>query len=408
MVMVACVAVFGICLRLWLPVGFHGMGFDEALYRVYLLGLDHTGLVEYDGISQAFLQDQRKPDSMCKLPPTRFLYVYCGWLWKRAAFGDAPPLDVKQPDNVVRDPALVSLHRISILFSILSFFLAGAAAWRLLGQVPGLVIFAFMAVAPLQLHMGGHALIDGFFAFWAILVLWSLWENLRQPNHGGWLTLYGIALVLMVVTKENAFFVFVAVMALLALNRWARFGTVSPRLLLITVGGPLVGVGILVFLAGGLSNLIEIYHLLVTKAEHLDYAILTGDGPWYRYLVDEMVLSPIILCLAIGAGLHLVRKNKPLLFLTGFIVFTYAIMCQVRHGMNLRYGTIWDFPLRALAGAQLADLSVLLGRWRRVGFVAAVVAICGYELWQYRAFFVADGLYEIPTASLLRAVDILK
>ena len=39
----------------------------------------------------------------------------------------------------------------------------------------------------------------------------------------------------MVATKENAFFVFVAILAILAANRFGRFGTVSRPLLVLTV-----------------------------------------------------------------------------------------------------------------------------------------------------------------------------
>ena len=38
----------------------------------------------------------------------------------------------------------------------------------------------------------------------------------------------------------------------------------------------------------------------VPKNLQLEYAILTGDGPWYRYLLDLMTVSPLVLILALG------------------------------------------------------------------------------------------------------------
>ena len=224
----------------------------------------------------------------------------------------------------------------------------------------------------------------------------------------GWLSTYGVALLAMVLTKENAFFVAVAIAILLGVNRWARFGTVTRRLFSVSVLGPLFGVAILVQLAGSVPKLIEIYRLLVSKAEHLDYAVLTGGGPWYRYLIDELTLSPFVLCLALGAVFALARRERPLLFFSAFIIATYAVMCQVRHGMNVRYATIWDLPLCALAAGQLLDLSRLVRRGQYLWLSAATAGICGYELWQYWTFFVKEKLYELPTESLLQAVDILK
>ncbi len=404
----AAIAIVGICLRVWMPAGFHGVGFDEKLYRTYLVELDRLGLQEYDTVTQAYITDQRRPDSICKLPPTRFLYVYCGWLAKRAAFGDAAPIELKSHADAARDPALVSLHRVSRIFSILLLVLSGVAAWRMLGPRQSWIVLALMSAAPLQLHMAEHALIDGFFAFWAMLVLWALWENLRHPGHAGWLALYGAALACMVLTKENAFFVYAAAGGLLVGNRWLKFGTITGWLWLATGLGALAGAGILVEVAGGASSLFETYRLLVAKAEHLEYAALTGGGSWQRYLVDEAILSPWIVCLAIGGVCGAARRERGLLYCGGFIVLSYAIMCHVRNGMNLRYTTIWDMPLRMLAAAQLLDFAKIAKRWERPVLIAATVLVCGSELWQYRSFFISEALYEVPTESLLHAAGILK
>ena len=52
---------------------------------------------------------------------------------------------------------------------------------RMAGRGTALAVLALMACAPTQIHMSQHALVDGFFTFWATLTLWMLWENLRQP-----------------------------------------------------------------------------------------------------------------------------------------------------------------------------------------------------------------------------------
>ena len=407
-----CVAAFlvilGIVVRTVPWAGFTGVGFDEVLYRNYVVALDHVGLVQYPAICELYLEEQRSPEAITKLPPTRFLYVYCGWLMKRVTFGDAPPASRNAPGFAQTDPALVSLHRTSALFSILFFLLGGVCAWRMLGAAGGLGVLALMACSPIGIHMAQHALIDGFFAFWAMLCLWLLWENLRHPNHWGWLAAYAISLALMVLTKENAFFVFVGLCGLVAVNPWAQFGVVTRRLLLVTVVGPLAGFALLVNLAGGLDAFIEIYRILVVSAEKNIYAIRTGDGPWHRYLVDLMIVSPVVLCLAIGGLFTCVKESRPLLYLSVFVGFTYLVMCNVKLGMNLRYATIWELPLCALATAQVGALTRPLGK--RGPFVAALIFItlCAYSLRQYVVFFVDYNLYELVTEGLLRAVKILK
>ncbi len=401
------ILIAGICLRIYPSAGFTGVGFDEALYRDYAVKIDKVGFTNYPAICEVYLEDQRNPQTITKLPPTRFLYIASAWAWKRLQFGDAPPVPSTTP-HLAGDPYLAALHRVSCLSSILLLAVAGVCAWRMMGAAAGLGVLALMACAPVQIHMSQHALIDGFFALSAMLGLWTLWENLRRPNDARWLAAHAVALALMVLTKENAFFVFVALAGLVGVNRWARFGTVTPRLLLVMFAGPLAGLAILVSLAGGVSTFVEIYRLLVSKAGTLRYAVMTGDGPWYRYLVDLMLVSPVVLCLALGGFFTSVKESRPLIYLTVFMALSYAVMCNVKFGMNLRYATIWDLPLRALAVAQIGVISRASGRRGALVFGLLVAAVGAYELRQYLIFFKDFGLYELASEGLLRAVKILK
>lgn len=398
----------GVFVRVLPSAGFTGTGFDEALYRDNVIKLDRAGIANYPAICQLYVEDQRNPESITKLPPTRFLYIFSGWVWKRAAFGDAPPVAPRTPGFAQRDPALVSLTRVACLFSCLTLAASGLCAWRIFGLRALPATLALLSFSPIAIHLGQHAMIDGFFTFWATMCLWLLWENLRHPNDARWLAGYALCLALMVMTKENSFFVYLALGGLIVANRWADFGKVTPNLLLVSIAGPLLGVAVLVALAGGAGEFAEIYRLLVSKAGNLTYAIKTGDGPWYRYLVDIMLVSPIVLILAIGGVFTQVRGSRGFVYLVAFVGFSYLIMCNVRYGMNLRYASIWDLPLRALAAAQITALTARFGPRQALANAIVIAALCAYEFRQYVIFFTDFGLYELVTEGLLRAVNILK
>jgi len=384
------VAVLGIFLRVYPSAGFTGLGYDEGLYRGYVTDLINHGVTSYPDFAEHYVEIQKKLSTVI-LPPTRFLYIFSGYLWHQITGADA----------------LLSLHRVSCLFSILLMFAACAFAWRLAGPVRALGVFALMGCAPTQMHMAQHALIDGFFAFWATLCFWLLWENLKRPNDPLRLSLFGASLALMVLTKENAVFAYVGLLALLATNRWLRFGIITRPLLLVTVAGPLLGLVTLIFLCGSTETFIATYRLVVSKASVLPYAIATGDGPWYRYLVDLLLASPLILLLAWAAIFRLRFDDKPSLYLLTFVVATYLLMCNIRYGMNLRYTNMWDMPLRYLALGCIADVTRTLRR-REFFVVIAVLVLCAIDLRQYYIFFVQHDLYELVTAGLLRALQILK
>jgi 4-amino-4-deoxy-L-arabinose transferase-like glycosyltransferase len=370
---------------------FKQVGFDENLYAEYLGALIKNGISSYPDMAEAYIARQQSlPHAI--LPPVRFFYIFAAYLW-HGVFGSEP---------------FSALRWTSALFSALGLGLATMFAWRLRGSTFALGIAALMAVAPTQIHMSQHALIDGVFAFWALLCLWLLWENLRRPGDWRWLLAYGLALAGLVVTKENSCFAWVALVVLIITNRWLRFGIVTRELLLATIAGPLLGVVFLVFIAGGLSNLIAIYQLLVVKASQTQYAILTGDGPWHRYLVDLLLVSPIVLILAVGGLFRLNRTMKPELYLSMFIAASYLMMCNVKYGMNLRYTNMWDMPLRFLALSALVSITAALPRYRSLVLGVCVGLICAAELRQYIILAVQFPLYELVSEGLLRALRILK
>jgi hypothetical protein len=440
------IAIVGAGIRIRDSAAFRQTGFDEILYRRYVNMMDGgrqvvgtfqqdmsmhgyaypvrgSGAAALPDLVDFFLQTQRKPGSECELPPTRFLYIYTSWLWKNVQFGSQPPLSLAEMQKPVvendrskdadhRDPALASLHRVSCLFSVLLMLAGGLFAMRMLGKAAGLGVLALMACDPLQIHFSQHALIDGFFTFWAVMCMWTTWECLRNPR-GAWLAAHTACLALMVMTKENAFFVYCALAVVVLSNRWLKFGTVTRRFVLLSIAGPLLGVAVLVLLSGGLGPFIEVYQTLVGKAQNLTYAKLTGDGPWHRYLIDLLTVSPIVVCLALGALFAVVPRRRELAFFAVFVAASYLIMCNVRYGMNLRYASIWELPLRAAAFCMIWQLCAHLGHRRWLAPTAAtvaVVALCGYEFRQYKILATnpALPLYETVTADLLRLQNVIK
>jgi hypothetical protein len=453
------IAAGGVIIRLADTASFRRTGFDETIYRryvylmdggkqefsvpttdgrrnVYGVTIDGTGAAAMPQLCALFLETQKKDKAACELPPTRFLYTYTSWIWKNLRFGNAPPLSLDElmresmkrdeksaeytdysKDISRRDPALAALNNVACGFSMLLMIAGGLFAWRMGGRGAGLAVLALMAADPLQIHLSQHAMIDGFMAFWALMCLWTTWECLQHPKSVGWLIGHAVCLALMVMTKENSFFVYCALGAVVLANRWLKFGTVTPAFLLTSVVGPLLGVAALVTMAGGVTTFIDIYKMLVLKAQDLDYAQMTGDGPWYRYLVDLMIMSPIVLCLSLGAFFVLSGRRRDLLFLVIFVAASYLIMCNVRYGMNLRYSGIWGMPMRFAAFLMIWELCARFRNWQWLAAAVLTIGLCVYEVRQYGVIVMGNSrrvpdrklpFYEVVTADMLRQTNILK
>ena len=372
-----------------LPITY--LGFDEDCYRHYLMMIDAKGLIGYPAVARSYVAAQ--PDlPFAVIPPTRVTFIATAYLWQIVSKSGPVP----------------ALRAVSCLFTVLGLVGASVFAWRIAGLPTALAITALMSCAPLQIQMAQRPYIDGIFACWALFALWMLWENLRAPNRHGLLTGYALSLALMVMTKENAAFVFVAILGIIALNRWIQFGRVTPRLLIATFIGPLLGVLVLLLAAGGINTLIEIYRLNVEKSFVLPYAIKTGDGPWFRYALDLLIMNPAVTLLAIAGFFNIQRRDKPGVYFALFIAITYLIMANVGC-MNLRYGSIWDMPLRWLAFGQLTVIAgAMRPRFARYFIPLAVILLSLLDLNQYFLFFAQNGLYDPLPDSMLRILNIVK
>lgn len=373
----------------WSERGF--VGPDEGLYSDYLDQLIEKGVGRYPEIVRAYIDNQQDLPSAI-LPPVRVLYIFAGYIWHLVFNADA----------------LASLRSVASFFSMLTLGLAAVLGWRMRGPIWSIALTALVAFAPTQLHMSQHGLIDGFFAFLALLTLWLLWENLQSPRKWSLLAVYAGSLALLVLTKESCVFVWIAIVFILATNRWLQFGRVSRELLAATILGPIIGVIALTILAGGLNSLFQTYQLFVTKNYSLPYQVRTGDGPWQRYLIDLLLVSPLVLILAIGSLFQINRAERAQLFLILFVVGTYAVMCNVKYGMNLRFANMWDVPLCFLALAAIVKLIGLLQRRRNLALAVAVALICALEIRQYQILFVDHSLHELASEGLFRALNILK
>jgi len=206
------------------------IGVDEALYRDYVNELHSGGVRHYPDIVLHYVERQVKlPGSV--LPPVRFLYIFTAYVWS----------------CLFHSEALEALKNVASFFNILTLAISAALVWRMRGPKWALAVTALVAFAPTQIHMSQHALVDGFFTFWALLTLGCSGRICKHRAIGAGSPVTQPALALLVLTKENSFFVWTAIVLILLANRWLQYGTVTRELLLATVLGPMLGVVVLIF-----------------------------------------------------------------------------------------------------------------------------------------------------------------
>lgn len=408
----ACLLAAGIFMRVHPTSAFNGInrpGRDEGEYANYLSVLDRPvmGISHYGLLVKAYESNQDETTEAI-VHPLRMGYLVPSYFWMemfhRPVRGETYPQ--------VMEKCLAALHDVSALAAVLHLFVACAFAWRAGGRMAALGVTALVAFAPLQVCLAQRALVDGVYGAFATLCFWLFWENMRAPNRWPWLAAYTIALFLCVMTKEYSAFVAFAFCGVMLANFWLRIGTVTPKLFAATAIAPALAVLVLVYYAGGSGKFLHLYLSEIAKSRVLPYAIKTQDGPWSRYLLDFLVITPAVLLLAVGRVFQLKKKDSVELYCALFWILSYLPMACLTYGMSLRFAAFWDVPLCWLAYSQLRILAERMFQHRTaLAMTAAVLLVCGIELREYvRIFRSTDPfpVYDPITVLLLKADKILK
>ena len=239
-------------------------------------------------------------------------------------------------------------------------------------------------------------------------------EHAAAQHRLGWLAAYAGSIAFMVLTKENAFFAAVGLCGILGvatLFPGLNIGKATWSTFAATIAGGALGAGVLLCLAGSPGDLIQVYRLVVVKAELMKFAHESGGGPWFHYLVDLMLVSPTVLIPAMGGIFTLRKESRQGIYLLLFVFFSYAVMINVRNGMNLRYATMWDMPLRYLAAGmilQMGDGFRRIPMLTNVFLIGLVALVAGFELHQYWLLFVRHDIGEPITQYLMWATEIVR
>jgi 4-amino-4-deoxy-L-arabinose transferase-like glycosyltransferase len=394
LVALAMTALFsiGIFLRVHPSAGYQKLGTDEYGYMVFVHQIETAGIWNYDAVVRVYVERQNKLQEAV-VPATR-----AGFLLPAALCAE-----------IFHLRAFPALHATAAAAGVLLLLLSALFAYRLGGVLPMLGVTALMATGPLEVYLCQRAMIDGYFAFWAIAALWLAWENLRHPRRAGWLLAYLFCLTILVLTKETAAFVVFAIFGVLLANRVLRLGTVTPQLLAATIAGPAIAILILASMMGGLGEFVRFYEMFAAKSRTNFYSVAAQDGPWYRYAIDFALVSPALVAFAIGGVFSLRRSDRAGLFLAAFAALALAGMSCVKYGISLRYAAFCDLPLAWLACAQVLALSRRFSSIRpaivAVGLFSLLAAL-GFN--QYARIFVRGGLYDPITERLVTTLEMQK
>lgn len=304
-----------------------------------------------------------------------------------------------------------SLQWLSLASFLALLAALGLALFRIGEEESAGWVVLLVAASPLLLGMARRALSDSLVsALMAGGLLLLIDTLLRGGNRKSWAAV-ALMYLLAFLSKESGLLLIPISLALLA---WWRFARGRPAGL-----WPVLAVSVLPFLgavlvvsvaAGGPSAAWETFRTTVGSAQTNAYALKYGSGPWFRTLLDFLLLSPgpVLLCLGwlgflLGSG-----EGKEVEWMWAWVPVLFLALCAAAT-KNVRYAMILEVPVRLGAVFLLQRLSVRSGRpWARAAAIALpVILLAALDLVSFHDLFVRQGIYDPMTATLLAARGLL-
>jgi hypothetical protein len=142
------------------------------------------------------------------------------------------------------------------------------------------------------------------------------------------------------------------------------------------------------------------------------YGIRFSQGPWFRYIIDFFLLSPLTyLFSVVGVAFCLSDKSHRLgkdiciiYVLGGFIIFSLLPV------LNIRYILFLDIPLRVFSvlGVIFVVKNINERIYRYLFATMLFFIISGIDIYQFFQLFIKSKVYDPVTINLIVANGFIK
>ena len=357
-------------------------GADEGYYLRYASYIGEHGLGGFADLFKNYIENQK---DWLYPNPLRMGFIALSSVWLKI-FGYS-----------FLNLAYFSLFSFCV-FLIISFYFAA----KYFDEKITLLLAILLAFSPLNMAMARRALLDSTFNLFSIFSIWLFFGLLKKRTllkHILFILIYSFTILV----KETG------VLLSLFFALYLIFYKGKKYFLSVTLFPFLIVGSTYIILAGGLSNVTDMIKIILTSPGHNEYAILFGSGPWFRYLIDYILLSPWVVILSSGFVFwYLASKEhdeRVTYFLLAFVVLFFSLNFFTK---NVRYLMILDMPMRLFSVLMLKKL--FEARFPKQAFIllsVSVVAIAAFDYLNFYNLFARGEIYDPVSYWLLRGQHII-
>ncbi|KPK41388.1 MAG: hypothetical protein AMJ78_05675 [Omnitrophica WOR_2 bacterium SM23_29] len=361
---------------------------DEGFYFTFARLIRENGIAHFPALAKNYVSDK---EVQIYPTPLRVGHILSTALWFRLF-----------PNTYV------SLARFSffcfILFLVVSFYFAR----RNFGSDIAYLLVLLLSSSPLIMAMGRRALSDSYGNFLCGLTIWLFLDFLRRENKIKYF-IFLIVYSLTVTVRESSVALLLFFVGFFLIYKHVYKRSISNTYLLGIILLPVFLVGTsYVILFGGVGSFIGLLREAVPLhfgTPPSSYSLLYCTGPWYRFIVDFLLLTPITTLLFIGYFSYMLLTRKFEWRITYFMAYftTIFILFSI-----LKYDKVVRFVINLETVIALFSVTALYELFRQrnekrqinLVFITTVVIF----LINYLSFidiFLFNGVYDPISYPLL-------
>ena len=306
--------------------------------------------------------------------------------------------------------SILSLSYLSIFFFVLIAITVFVFIKKWFDGRTAFIAASMVAASPLLCGISERALADIDFTYFLLLSFFLLIDYLKDPNKKNqFLLIASISIAILFKEVAILFLPFYAIVMLLVIEQ--QQGLSYPKIATVLLTPLLVSGFILLGLVGSNRFFDFLGQFLAALKKTDPYLTDFSSGPWYVYLIDLIILSPIVFLLSvfyIGEYIYTQKKNLIVTLLITFCI--YFLVSFTLFPKDIRFGIIVDIVFRILSAlciVQLIDRFKLTTPLKSSMLLVVLVLFISMELLNFKELFLTNKIYDPASYYLLKAKKII-
>jgi len=360
---------------------------DEGYYFAYSKNISENGVKSYPKLFDEHVKIEK---NRIWPSPLRFGYFLLSALWFKI-FG----------------PSFRSLATLSLICYILVLLLSLYFSKRYFDKRVSSLFVLLLAFSPLGMAMAKRALSDSMGNLFIILSIWLFLHFLSEKKLFNFILFIVFYAYSILIREQSILFILFFGFYFLVYKYMYKANIPKiyfPAIILL----PIFSVGLVWLISSqSFTNVISMIKLTRILPTINQYSILFCRGPWFRYIIDYLLISPLITILALSFIIYaftnreIFKDYKISYFLILFITL-FLLLSSFDYNKNIRYTMSLDMIMRLFAVFMVREI-FKKSKFATDFVFITILFLCLIDYLSFIDLFCQKNIYDPISIWLLKA-----